>query len=96
MERHSVKRKWRILVFFAVIFITFLPAGNASAAAKYPSKPVQIIVARGTGGSSDTGRGAFSLTCRRLSAFRSSLTTSLVRAGSSARIKSTTAPPTAI
>lgn len=55
MERHSVKRKWWILVFFAVIFITFLPAGNASAAAKYPSKPVQIIVARGTGGSSDTG-----------------------------------------
>ena len=44
------------LVFVGMAMIACLPAKDASAAAKYPSKPVTIVVAGGTGGSQDSGQ----------------------------------------
>lgn len=55
MKRHLWKRDFRILAAATVVMIGWLFSSNAWAADKYPSKPVQIIVARGTGGSSDSG-----------------------------------------
>ena len=43
-------------VFLVMALITWLPAEEARAAAKYPSKPVTIVVGGGTGGSQDSGQ----------------------------------------
>ena len=42
-----------MLAFMALGMMVYLPALNGWAADKYPSKPVQIIVSRATGGASD-------------------------------------------
>lgn len=58
MERYSVKCwLWMSAIAALVIMVSF-PSQIVSAAEKFPSKPVQIIVARGTGGSSDSGARA--------------------------------------
>ncbi len=55
MKRRSWKCDILVLAAVAVMTIAYLSVSDALAAAKYPGKPVQIIVARGTGGSSDSG-----------------------------------------
>ncbi|MBA4422414.1 MAG: hypothetical protein C0390_04830 [Syntrophus sp. (in: bacteria)] len=55
MKNYSLKNWSWMSAVSALAIMAYLPAQSAWAAGKYPSKPVQIIVARGTGGSSDSG-----------------------------------------
>lgn len=55
MEKRSSRNLFMVPALAVAAFTAFLPASNLGAQDKYPTKPITMVVARATGGSSDTG-----------------------------------------